>query len=456
MQARYHRVAVRGSISVGMMAMALLLPAVGRSEVCGFGLELTANEYWTLDQASPSVAALADGAFLVTWHSRGSFGDDTDDRSIQARRYTANGTPIDGVEFQVNTDTTGRQYYTAVTAQGDDGFVVVWNHNPAAPQQELDLRAQRFALDATPSGGEFEINSFTPDDQILAKVGADADGDFVVTWSSRSSAGSDTSGLSIQARRFTADGVPKGADFQVNSSTAGDQWFSDVAVAPGGEFVVVWMNTNPGSDGSGSSIRAQLFAADGDPEGPELQVNSFTPNDQRAPRVASFPGGGFLVSWNSWASAGSDTDQSSVQARRFSASGFPMGPDFQVNSYTTDSQVAPTIAVDADGSFVVTFTTLFPSPAGDSDVSSVLARGFDASGVPRGPDRQVNLKEIGAQEFSAIAMRGDGGVLIAWNSELSPDDPDDFGVSLRRFHNRPLLCDGFESGDTSAWSVTVP
>jgi hypothetical protein len=87
---------------------------------------------------------------MVTWQSDGSSGNDASNRSIQSQQYDASGGKI---------------------------------------------------------GAEFQVNIYTPDSQDHASVAVDAYGDYVVTWQSSESAGSDTSSSSIQAR------VPEPSEF---------------------------------------------------------------------------------------------------------------------------------------------------------------------------------------------------------------------------------------------------
>src|SRR6187401_288468 len=74
------------------------------------------------------------------------------------------------------------------------------------------------------------------------------------------------------------------------------------------------------------------------PLGPQFQVNFYTTNLQIVPVVGSDGAGGFVVVWTSNGSADSDTDSSSIQARRFDSNGTPLGTGFQVNSYTLGGQ----------------------------------------------------------------------------------------------------------------------
>ena len=72
-----------------------------------------------------------------------------------------------------------------------------------------------------------------------------------------------------------------------------------------------------GSDSDGSSVQARLYRADATPLGAEFQVNTYTTSVQNSVAVASDPHGDLVVVWQSNGSAGSDTDSSSIQARRF-------------------------------------------------------------------------------------------------------------------------------------------
>jgi hypothetical protein len=53
-----------------------------------------------------------------------------------------------------------------------------------------------------PLDGEFQVNSYTTDDQLKSVVAVDPQGNFVVTWDSSGSYDTDTSALSVQAQRF--------------------------------------------------------------------------------------------------------------------------------------------------------------------------------------------------------------------------------------------------------------
>ncbi|MCW5599183.1 MAG: hypothetical protein KIT59_08750 [Nitrosomonas sp.] len=87
------------------------------------GREFRINTATASDQVSRSTAALTDGGFVVTWQS---FGQDGDGLGVYAQRYDANG-EIQGGEFRVNTTSTDHQSNSSVAALADGGFVVSWD-----------------------------------------------------------------------------------------------------------------------------------------------------------------------------------------------------------------------------------------------------------------------------------------------------------------------------------------
>jgi hypothetical protein len=79
---------------------------------------------------------------------------------------------------------------------------------------------------------------------------------------------------------------------------------------------------------------APLRAAPGDPIGSEFQVNSYTTNSQYkrfGQGVSALAGGGFVVAWDS---NGQDCSSRGVFGQRYDSAGAALGTEFQVNSYT--------------------------------------------------------------------------------------------------------------------------
>ena len=91
-------------------------------------------------------------------------------------------------------------------------------------------------------GNEFQINTFTPEDQTRPYLAMEPNwGGILAAWQSQGSAGDDDSGSSIQARRLAPDATPEGADFQVNTMIDGDQYQPWVVPHPSSrDFIILW------------------------------------------------------------------------------------------------------------------------------------------------------------------------------------------------------------------------
>ncbi len=93
------------------------------------------------------------------------------------------------------------------------------------------------------------------------------------------------------------------------------------------------------------------------PAGGEFQVNTYTTSQQTEPSVAMQSDGRFIVTWESFGSAGTDTSLGSIQGQRYDAHGVPLGAEFQINTYSTGHQSVPAVAAASNGDFVVVWTS---------------------------------------------------------------------------------------------------
>jgi hypothetical protein len=324
------------------------------------GAEFQANTYTTDFQGDPAVTVDADGDFVVVW---GSYEDGLSYNGISGQRYTSAGVAA-GAEFQVNTYTTSKQDYPAVAADADGDFVVVWQSRDQDGSY-FGVFGQRFTSAGAAVGAEFQVNTFTTSYQYKPDVAADADGDFVVVWASRSQ---DGSGYGIFGQRYTSTGATAGTEFQVNTYTIDDQSYPAVAADADGDFVVVWHSD--GQDGSLQGVFGQRYTSAGAAVGTEFQVNTFTAANQRFPDVAADADGNFVATWES--TFFQDGNGAGVFGQRYTNAGTAVGAEFQVNTYTTSGQNLPAVAADADGDFVVAWR----STGQDGNLQGVFAQRF--------------------------------------------------------------------------------
>jgi hypothetical protein len=215
--------------------------------------------------------------------------------------------------------------------------------------------------------------------------------------------------------------TPVGSEFQVNTYTTDYQRSPSVAVDEDGDFVVVWesgsyyYSGSSGSDTSYQSIQAQRYDATGATLGPQFQVNTYTTLRQTNPSVSLDADGDFVVVWLSDGSSGDDTSYSSIQGQRYAATGATLGSEFQVNTYTTAHQYRPSVSLDADGDFVVVWFS-FGSAGSDTDSRSVHGQRYDATGATLGSQFQVNTYTTSHQANPSVSLDADGDFVVVWNS----------------------------------------
>lgn len=255
-----------------------------------------------------------------------------------------------GSEFQVNTYTLSTQDRPAIAVDGNNGnFIITW----VSLNQDGDdfgIYAQRFDNTGTPLGSEFRVNTYTTTEQDSPHIVADAVGNFIITWTNRDQDGNT---FEINAQRYDNTGTPVGSEFRVNTYTDNNQSNSAIAINPAnGNFIITW--NSDGQDGSLDGIYAQRFDVSGTPLGLEFPVNTYTTNTQNFPRIAA-GNGNFLITWNSY---NQDGDNFGIYGQLYDVTGTPLGSEFQVNTYTNDIQFRPDIASDSNGNFITTWQSL--------------------------------------------------------------------------------------------------
>lgn len=317
-------------------------------------------------QTEPTVAALSGGGFVVAWNT---YGRDDDMSGVFAQSFDAQGRPAGGV-VHVNTYETSHQWRPDLFALGDGGVVAAWQSNT---QDNLaGVYAQRFGAGAGPSGPEFRVNTWLPKDQGLPAGAGLEDGGFVIAWESF---GQDGDSFGIFGQVFDANGQPRGAEFQVNTTTAATQDQVAVAGLQDGGFVVVWNSWN-GTGGIGTyGIYGQRYAASGDKVGTEFHVNDRNDGWQKWPAVAALEGGGFVVAWQAFNQDGSGQ---AVIAQRYTAAGAEDGTEFRVNTYTLNDQTTAEVTGLPDGGFVVVWSSYDQ----DGVYGGIYLQRYDAEGRP--------------------------------------------------------------------------
>ncbi|MFL6844374.1 MAG: M10 family metallopeptidase C-terminal domain-containing protein [Allosphingosinicella sp.] len=312
-----------------------------------------------------------------------------------------------GDEAGANTITAGVQTRPQAAALASGGYVVVWEDaSGSADDPGLAIRGQMFDSGGDKVGAEFLVDTITAGDQSQPSVAAMPSGGFVVTWT-----GSDSSGTGIKGQLYTPEGVKSGAEFQANTSTSGDQSEARAVVSFGG-FAVVWFDHSA----TGTAIRGQLFTAAGAKSGAEFLIapeSAHARGDLSAAQVSDGSNDARLVVTWTEANGDSNGNDTAAMAQVVNYYGERFGSAFPVSQTAAGDQLDAAVAAYhhplSDG-FVVAYVD-----SADADgEGAVTVRIFDAKGKPTSADIRLTEPGSGAHDPSVLGFES-GLLAVSWN-----------------------------------------
>lgn len=356
----------------------------------------------------PNIYMRADGRFVVAYEA-----PDADGSGIYARLYDPSQAAFD-IAFAVNQTTTLSQIDPKAFMLPNGNFVITWVGFDVSDQ---GVFARLFDANGMPLTNEFQVNTHTMDFQREASISGDANGNFIITWSSNNQEmGGGSTG--VYAQRYNSSAMPVGPEFLVNTTIINAERFPQVAMAPNGSFVITWQSS--AQDGDSEGVFARRFDVSGNPLSGEFQVNEYVTGIQGTEKIAMDGVGNFIIVWQS---NGQDGDLGGIYAKRYASNGTVLQSEFMVNSVTVGYQIDPSVGMNANGDFVVSFT------GNDGSLDGVFARIYNATGVPQGTEFIVNDIILNGQYSSAVDMADNGTFVVIWSGQLASD----FGVGARAF-----------------------
>lgn len=320
-----------------ILGTVFILPQTG-------GSESQVNIFTDGDQMNPVLEADAAGDFIVIWSSS---KQDNGLPGIYARQYYSNGV-AKGDELQLSSSWAPHEN-PAIAVKSDGTFAVAWNNYWIENQTSGGVAARIFNNLGQAQGDEFRVNEFRTDFQGEPDIAMDGSGNFVITWQSWNQDGDQ---FGIFARLFNQNGTPQGSEFQVNSFTANDQINPAVVMDLNGYFIITWSSYE--QDGDKSGIYGRTFDRYGNPTSAEFRVNFTTLSWQEKPAIAMDALSHFIISWHSYSEG---EDSYDIFARVYETATLK-GPEFQVNEYSQDWQVDPAVDADQTGNFMISWQSM--------------------------------------------------------------------------------------------------
>ncbi|MDA8543493.1 flagellin, partial [Rhodobacteraceae bacterium] len=329
------------------------------------GSEFHVSSFTPNDQVHPTVTALSDGGFVVTYMSYGQDGRSNNLTDSYAQKYDSSGNKV-GAEFLVHSYTSSFQHHPIVTSLDGGKFLVTWQSN-GQDGSEYGIYGQMFDQSNSKIGSEFLVNTTTSGRQHHADVTKLENGSFVITWVDTTQQSS-TDG--IFGQRYDSTGTKIGSEFEINTHTTSDQNEPAVASLADGGFVVTWQSD--GQDGDNNGIFGQRYDSSGAKVGSEFQVNTQAAGSQEYSTVIGLSDGGFLTAWSS-SSNHADGSGYGIYGQRYDSSGNTVGDEFQINTYVSGDQDRISLEQLSDGSIVASWT----SDGQDGDGDGIFAQIFD-------------------------------------------------------------------------------
>lgn len=189
-------------------------------------------------QTGPELAALSDGGYAIVWTTEGADAPgDGSGRAVAVQVYTAGG-EADGGPRLVNSQTNGDQLDPAILGLADGRFLVAWSDVNGAGDDDDEVRAQIFALQAPPpeteivsdGGGDTAAVSVAENGALATIVAAQGNGGAI---SYQIAGGADAALFTIDAvsgeLRFAA-----APDFEAPGDADGDNLYEVLVSASDG------------------------------------------------------------------------------------------------------------------------------------------------------------------------------------------------------------------------------
>ena len=199
------------------------------------------------------------------------------------------------------------------------------------------------------------------------------------------------------------------SEFTVNTTLALNQQYSSVTTLLDGAVVVTWTEYNAAAgDGTGSSIKARIYEANGTPRTGELQINQTVTGDQYVSAVIALQDGGFAVTWQ-------DVDTTtSVSVMAFDNGG-GVTMDQEALPGVDGIGSSPDIAQLSNGNLVVTYTAERTSPVEGNDAIVVVIEDYDF-GTPVVTDYPItNDVSLEQADVAITALPApSSGFTVAW------------------------------------------
>jgi hypothetical protein len=280
--------------------------------------ESQVNDYTANNQDHPVVASIDNGSYMIAWQS---FGQDGSGRGVYAKIYDQNHFVIKE-EFRVNSQTLNNQEFPVLSKLTDNKFIVVWQSNKQDGSGH-GVYAKIYNSLGDTLKEEFIVNFYTEGHQKYPSVTLLSDESFIITWQSQNDDGG--TGYNIYARKYSKEAIAFGEEFRVNDYVENNQENPQITALENGSCAIVWQSF--GQDRYKSSIYGQILTNENN------TIYETKINDQTTSGPTTSPAE--VISTTEAPTAINTTPESTIT---------PVTPVLETNTIRPDTTLAPTVA----------------------------------------------------------------------------------------------------------------
>lgn len=370
------------------------------------------NDMDSINCGNPSAAMASSGRFIITWYDN-RIGSD-----IFAQFYDASGAPVGGNLYVTDPQALTGQYYPSVCVDGRGYITFAWQDYRSGVLN-ADIYAARYDSLCNKLDFDFLVDDDpTGDDQDWPRIAASLGScDFAITWWDQRNGNND-----IYARCYDSLGVAAGANFRVDDDPGTtDQMRASVSLDFSGAPVYVWQDKR----NLHWDIYARLYDSLGVVLGPGFKINDDTIGANQTESELACCESTWVVVWTDGRNSNSD-----IYGQRFDTLGNFLNTNFLINDDGgTSSQSIPKVGMSASGSFVA----VWKDYRRGLTMPDIYCQRFSPSGTPLGPNFQVNGANMGSQTYGiTIGVNRTGKFAIGWTRDDSLHFYDQNGNLINR------------------------
>ena len=200
------------------------------ASVSAVGGDVRLNESPAAPEAEPALTAGAEGGFLAAW-----VGFETGGTGIRARSLRDDARPR-GAEAAVNARARGDQLAPTVAAGADGGYLVAWQ-DVIEPTVESRIDGRFISRAGVPRGRDLRIGAPVAEEDGAPALASLPGGGYLLTWLGWYY----DLPQWIVAQELDAAGAAVGGPQRVSDERPRPQWAMALAAGPGGNLTAAWI-----------------------------------------------------------------------------------------------------------------------------------------------------------------------------------------------------------------------